>query len=57
MTTTRIAYFTKATTKSGAFLTITTLGRPFTEGERQPVGGKRDARKLCEALGVQPWNF
>jgi hypothetical protein len=53
----QIAYFTKATKTQGAFLTITTLGQPFTNGERQPVGGKRDARKLCEALGVKPWNF
>ncbi len=42
--------------------TLTIVSRPctgdeFNAGEKIKVAGKREARAICKARGVKPWNF
>ena len=53
-----IAYFFK--TKVGFELTICAApcnGAELQNGEKIAVAGKREAKAICKARGVKPWNF
>jgi hypothetical protein len=44
----------------GATLTIVSRpcnGAEYQAGEKLAVSGKREARSICKARGVKPWNF
>lgn len=54
----KIAYLHKAT--EGFTLTICDRpcnGEEFNAAEKMQVMGKREARKVCEALEASPYNF
>ena len=47
-------------TRDGFVLTIVPKpcnGAAYQAGERITVAGKREARAICKARGVTPWNF
>ena len=53
-----IAYFFK--TRTGFELTICQQacnGAEFQNGEKISVSGKREAKAICKARNVKPWNF
>ncbi len=53
-----IAYLHK--TRDAYCLTICAKpcnGEEFQAGEKITVSGKREARSVCSARGVTPWNF
>lgn len=55
---TKVAYLHKS--KGGYTLTICDRpcsGAEFQNGEKVEVIGKREARKICEALDATPHNF
>jgi hypothetical protein len=55
-----IAYFHKARGKGNFELTICAQpcnGAEFQAGERIAVSGKREAKAICKARGIKPWNF
>lgn len=54
-----VAYFHKA--RGGKFeLTIVSApcnGADYQAGEVIPVSGKKEAKEICKARAVKPWNF
>ena len=57
---TMIAYFHKARGKGNFELTICAQpcnGAEYQAGERIAVSGKREAKAICKARGIKPWNF
>ena len=56
---------TNAAAQPVAYLHSTTLvivprpcnGAEYQAGEKITVSGKREARAICKARGVKPWNF
>ena len=43
--------------KAGWFLTIVDAGQDYGAGQRVPVSGRREARRVCADLGAVAWNF
>jgi hypothetical protein len=43
--------------KAGWFLTIVAAGQEYGAGQRVPVSGRREARRVCADLGAVAWNF
>jgi hypothetical protein len=55
-----IAYFHKARGKGNFELTICAApcnGLEFQQGERIAVTGKKEAKAICKARNIQPYNF
>jgi hypothetical protein len=53
-----IAYLHK--TSNGYELTICARpcnGAEYQNGEKIAVAGKREAKAICKARGIKPWNF
>lgn len=53
-----VGYITK--TKTGYTLAVTAgpcNGAAFQNAETIAVTGKREARAICKARGIKPWNF
>lgn len=53
-----VAYLHKS--RTGYKLTIVARpcnGEEYQNGEKITVSGKREAKAICKARGVKPWNF